>query len=557
MELVLPVRKGGLGNQLFQVAAAMVYGFETGRTVILPRAQKHIHVVHPYLYEESILSGFPILDRVIDEPAISSLQNDFSLHPGEPAFESWKPIQSKGNILLHGYFQYYPALEPYREKIAEKFLSGLKKYLCAPSHAVGIHVRRGDYLQFADTYPTLGPSYYLRAIACFPKDTHFKIFSDDISWCKEMDMFQSCKNVTFVEEMDEIKSLCEMIACEGGFITANSSFSWWGAFLGAYRKGARCVTPESWFKEEVTTLVPSDWIRIPSAKGSLRFFEPGTLDCRGKKEGENIILPLSKTIEVYSDCPLIEDTPHYKIFLQMEPLAIKNVEEFVIGNAMNYDKIFTFNQTILDKCPNAVKCILPACSWVSGTHYHKIDTRKKQFKISCITGSKLMAEGHSFRLLLYYNQHALKNECHLPITFYRSSAGDPLPALGDNPFLFNDKFPLFETFQYSLVIENSSQPNYFTEKLIDCLITKTIPIYYGCPNISEYFDTTGWILLTDPTPEGRLNECIHKWIRANYTADSYQSFSQTIEKNYDTCKEKYPGFYNTFNKLFLEMKEFS
>jgi hypothetical protein len=145
----------------------------------------------------------------------------------------------------------------------------------------------------------------------------------------------------------------------------------------------------------------------------------------------------------------------------------------------------------------------------------------------------------------------------MPITFYRSSAGPPLPELTVNPFVQSDKFVLFETYQYSLVIENSSQTHYFTEKLIDCLITKTIPIYYGCPNIADYFDTTGWILLTNPTPEGRLMELAQKWQEKGYTASSYETFQESIEKNYQMCKKLYPGFYNTFNKLFLKLHAFA
>jgi hypothetical protein len=301
-------------------------------------------------------------------------------------------------------------------------------------------------------------------------------------------------------------------------------------------------------------LFPSSWIRIPKVKGSLQFYESGILNLHHHKDSDNIVNPLNKTVELYIDSTSYSGSSNYKIFLQLEPLAIKNMEEHLLQNGSLYDTIFTLNQTVLEKCPNAVKSILPACSWISGTHFHSIDSAKKQFQISCITGSKHMAEGHTFRLLLYYNQEAVK-ATGIPITFYRSSAGPALPELTHNPFLQKDKFELFERYQYSLVIENSSQPNYFTEKLIDCLLTKTIPIYYGCPNISEYFDTTGWIRLTETTPEARINELLAKW--PNYTEDSYQQFSQTIEANYKKCLELHPGFYNTFNKLFLQLPVFS
>ena len=70
-----------------------------------------------------------------------------------------------------------------------------------------------------------------------------------------------------------------------------------------------------------------------------------------------------------------------------------------------------------------------------------------------------------------------------------------LPDISNNPLLPQDnKINLFRKYQFSIVIENVAQNTWFTEKIIDCLITKTIPIYYGCPSISEYFDTTGWII---------------------------------------------------------------
>jgi hypothetical protein len=563
MNLVLPVRKGGLGNQLFQVAAAMIYGEETGKTVILSKEQAHIHRVHPHPYEESIFQGFQILNASLDANVIQNLcQNDFSLYPGEPCFEPWTCKPQDGSVILHGYFQYAPPLLKHKDLISSTFLKNLKKYRKEGDLTqIAIHVRRGDYLQFPDVYPIVDCSYYIRAIQEIekrvPGERLYKIFSDDIAWCREQDMFQSLPNVEFVDERDEIKALCLMIACKGGCICANSSFSWWGAYLGAFQNGSPCIAPQAWCKGFTGELLPSSWIQIPVAKGSLQFFEPGTLNLHQKKDIDNIIKPLQKPVEIYIDSLQYSGSSNYKIFLQMEPTVIKNMEQHLCTNGHMYDKIYTFNQTVLQSCSNAVKANLPACSWISGYHFHRLDSSKKQFQISCITGAKQMAEGHTYRLLLYFNQKTLLNDCKMPITFYRSSAGQPLPELTVNPFVQSDKFVLFETFQFSLVIENSSQTHYFTEKLIDCLITKTIPIYYGCPNIAEYFDTTGWILLTDPTPEGRLMELAQKWQEKGYDATSYEKFAESIEKNYQTCKKLYPGFYNTFNKLFLELEAFA
>ena len=111
----------------------------------------------------------------------------------------------------------------------------------------------------------------------------------------------------------------------------------------------------------------------------------------------------------------------------------------------------------------------------------------------------------------------------------------------------SDKIQLFREFQFSLVIENSRQANYFTEKLCDCLYTKTIPVYYGAPNIHEYFDTTGWIILENESVDALLEKL------AKLDNDWYNRHLEIVEKNYTTVQQ-YLVFTNNINKT-LEILE--
>jgi hypothetical protein len=86
----------------------------------------------------------------------------------------------------------------------------------------------------------------------------------------------------------------------------------------------------------------------------------------------------------------------------------------------------------------------------------------------------------------------------------------------------DDKIHLFNS-MYSVVVESSNEQNYFTEKLIDCLITKTIPIYWGCPNISDFFDTSYWI-----KPQNILI--------TEYTEKYYRENIEKINCNFDKAK---------------------
>ena len=187
----------------------------------------------------------------------------------------------------------------------------------------------------------------------------------------------------------------------------------------------------------------------------------------------------------------------------------------------------------MDKCENAILYVC-GTTWIPDTVYNAIDVSNKQFKISALASTKCMnnAPGHIFRQVIHHNQPFLSK---YPFIFYRSSAMKPhLPDYGGNPFIgesLESKVDLFETFQFALVIENMNTLNCFTEKIMDCLLTKTIPIYWGCPDIEKYFDTTGWIILSTTT----LDELITKL--ACLDESYYAKYTDIIEKNHTTAKQ--------------------
>jgi hypothetical protein len=253
--------------------------------------------------------------------------------------------------------------------------------------------------------------------------------------------------------------------------------------------------------------------------------------------------PTEDTI-IYNDVFTVDNDnrSERKIFFNLEPESIIPTQEYILKNYNKFSHIITFNQTVLDKCGKRGIKYLYGTTWISEKDYNNIDLIAKQYKISIMTGSKCMTVGHSFRIQLYQKQQAFSK---FPITFWRSSAGQPLPELnpGNNPLLGRDsssKINMLATYQFHICIENSRQLNYFTEKLIDCLITKTIPIYYGCPNIAEYFDTTGWIILEDESPSSLFKALMT--LDFNY----YMKHIDTINKNYEECK-KYIDIYKNIN----------
>jgi len=151
------------------------------------------------------------------------------------------------------YFQDVKWFGKYEDQIKQLFGAGI-----GYRDEVSIHVRRGDYLQLEHHYPNLSKTdYYEKAIAMFPYNK-FLVFSDDIEWCKSYPAFQG-ERFSFSEGRDEVQDLNQMASCQHN-ILANSTFSWWGAYLNKNKdKMVVCPRPELWLNN--ISLLDS-WIKI-------------------------------------------------------------------------------------------------------------------------------------------------------------------------------------------------------------------------------------------------------------------------------------------------------
>lgn len=121
---------------------------------------------------------------------------------------------------------------------------------------VGIHVRRGDYVGNSFYTDLFKDAYYERAMEQFD-GREFLVVSDDIAWCKKQQLFKRC---TFAEGKNEIEDFNLLASCTG-HIMANSSFSWWAAYLSPH--GGKVVAPEKWFTDNVKRVDLLDsWITV-------------------------------------------------------------------------------------------------------------------------------------------------------------------------------------------------------------------------------------------------------------------------------------------------------
>jgi len=175
----------------------------------------------------------------------------------EPSFSYSKIPPLVGDVNLHGYFQSEKYFSNNKDYIIEKIEEGYVGYNNMKLHEIKdimneccfIHVRRGDYLSLQHVYRVLPTSYYTNAINIM-KDKGFKRFavlSDDINWCRQHFVGDEYKFF----HGDQSDDLSIMIGCTGA-IMANSSFSWWGSYLG---NKSLTIAPNKWFNEQG----PSNW----------------------------------------------------------------------------------------------------------------------------------------------------------------------------------------------------------------------------------------------------------------------------------------------------------
>ena len=234
--------QGQLGNQLFQIATALAYAWDFDAIPVFPDLNRHDFRLSYHR------------DRIFFRLSAKTPSRLFIKTFNESSWDSPTRIPNyNADIQLNGYFSSWAHFDHYRQRILEKFApsDAIEDYLQAKygdliSHpnTVSLHVRTFNYMiHHTKTHPFLGLEYYQMAIQLFPPDTIFVIFSDRINWCKQH-FPQLNNNFVFIEGNDAVADLFLMSMMKHHII-ANSTFSWWGAYLN-HNPHKIIVAPKSW-----------------------------------------------------------------------------------------------------------------------------------------------------------------------------------------------------------------------------------------------------------------------------------------------------------------------
>ncbi|HEY2040585.1 MAG TPA: alpha-1,2-fucosyltransferase [Edaphobacter sp.] len=299
---ILLQQKSGLGNQLFQYAAGLYFARRHAATleIIRESEERAVSFGHPRPF---LLSKFRITmpvrqrngwDRMLC--STSSYKRPLSVparaltgtHLYKPDFRTdWLfvpelPVTSTvQTIYIDGYFQAHQYAQSNESQLRNELTlceaptgNNLEmiEQIRACQSSVSLHVRRGDYTKIYGGRDALPIAYYQNAIEAMHEhanDPTFFVFSDDIAFCREN--LPSGPRYIFVDHNSQSEAhedIRLMSACRHN-IMANSSFSWWGAWLNP-NPDKVVLVPDRWLDPNVphTDLLPPSWRRIPTAFSS-------------------------------------------------------------------------------------------------------------------------------------------------------------------------------------------------------------------------------------------------------------------------------------------------
>jgi hypothetical protein len=283
---------GGLGNQMFQYALGRALSIQLNQPLRLDVFDFANYRLHHGFELSRIFEGamevassedmqkvlafraFPIVRRLLSRQELAVFRGkNFVV---EPCFQYWNGIsQVPQNVYLKGYWQsdkYFKEIvntlrSDFLFKLPMSYINQMTADKIEQCNSVSLHVRRGDYVQNGNVMPVhalCSIEYYQMAIGQIARQVRqpvFFIFSDDIAWVKEkLNIDFPCQFVDHNHGTESYNDMRLMSLCRHHII-ANSSFSWWGAWLGQ-GSGQNVFYPKNWFNNptyDICDLIPELW----------------------------------------------------------------------------------------------------------------------------------------------------------------------------------------------------------------------------------------------------------------------------------------------------------
>ena len=259
---------GRLANQMFQYATLKGIASKHGYDYTLPPSEFN----DPY-HDHQLLEAFELASLPRENIRIN--ETGKRLDEGHFHFNSGLYKNCPDNVDIFGYFQTEKYFKEFEKEVKSDFtfkesiLTPAKEYReqVGSDEVISLHIRRGDYVK-QPWHPCQTLEYYEKALSQIPLvydscTIPVIIFSDDPDWVLEQNIFESDR--FYVSQGNSnVFDTCLMTLCQYHII-ANSSFSWWGAWLADSKK---VIAPKQWFgpplseENDTKDLVPEEWIKL-------------------------------------------------------------------------------------------------------------------------------------------------------------------------------------------------------------------------------------------------------------------------------------------------------
>jgi len=235
---------GRLANQMFQYASLIGIADKLGLEYTIPN--------HNEIFFDGInnlrIELFDCFD--IKPNHVGQLKTGRYIRESRFHFDKSLFLLNKNpSMSLYGFFQSQKYFVHVEDEIRKQFvfkneITELCKQVFKDNfkNPICLHIRRGDYIKLSDNHNVLSLNYYKKSLEKFSKDRQVIIFSDDFKWCKQQEIFENSRFL-ISECKNPYVDLCLMSMCSD-FIIANSSYSWWGAWLA---NRGKVIAPSQWF----------------------------------------------------------------------------------------------------------------------------------------------------------------------------------------------------------------------------------------------------------------------------------------------------------------------
>jgi hypothetical protein len=229
---------------MFQLATAYAFALENNiQFVMLPKSIYYTYYKDPDCMD-TIFRKFKILQNPDQSWDMKKEKDNQCLS------HSVFPSSKSDYILFHGYFQNEKYFNKYKQKIIDMFEFPNITYPIKPN-SIFLHIRRGDYTLIKMHGGMDYSTYYRNALQyCIDHITQLEnvlICSDDLDWCRNWSLLSEFSNLKFeFVNLAPLETMQMMRQCDLGGICANSSFSWWGAYLNS-NPNAKFLFPDQWF----------------------------------------------------------------------------------------------------------------------------------------------------------------------------------------------------------------------------------------------------------------------------------------------------------------------